>query len=374
MNIPRALLAALAGSLLFAPFLGAAEHSTSIELLSQPYTIDRKYKSMEGPSGIQPITLTHADPPELLWITGYRVVVVGADGTSPASQEFMCHNNLDFTDVSLHNQLFRTTNPITPRLFTLSQGQFSIQFPKGFGLPVLSNEPLSLATQVLNHNVEHPNVQVRHKVTVDFVRDQDVERPMKPLFSIAPFVMVLLEGTDGYFGMSETEAAGTHASGCLPGVHASSQTSGDLHSDQFGRKFSGHWVVKPGRQVNAMPVTKWMNSLLYDTTLHYVAVHVHPYAQTLELRDVTTGTSVFTSHITSFPDRVGVATVEVYSSTKGAPIYKNHEYELVSVYDNPTGVEQDAMATFFLYLLDKDFRKPTVGVSATAPASSTATP
>ncbi|MGE4605458.1 MAG: hypothetical protein AAEJ52_01805 [Myxococcota bacterium] len=49
------------------------------------------------------------------------------------------------------------------------------------------------------------------------------------------------------------------------------------------------------------------------------------------------------------------------SSADGIPIYRDHEYELISTYNNTSGVDQDAMATMFLYvratdLYDFDFR------------------
>ncbi|MFP8878739.1 MAG: hypothetical protein VCE43_04375 [Myxococcota bacterium] len=49
------------------------------------------------------------------------------------------------------------------------------------------------------------------------------------------------------------------------------------------------------------------------------------------------------------------------SSADGIPIYRDHEYELISIYNNSSGVDQDAMATMFSYvratdLCDFDFR------------------
>jgi hypothetical protein len=179
---------------------------------------------------------------------------------------------------------------------------------------------------------------------------------MKPLFPLAPFVMVLLEGSDGYYGI-EHGTPEKHGQGCLPGVHAPNGTTTGLYGDQFGRKFSGHWVVPPGRHVYRSPVSKLMN-FTFDTTLHYAAIHLHAFAQTLELRDLTTGQTVFTSHVKNFADRIGLEHVEELSSQEGIPVFKDHQYEIVSVYDNPTGVDQDAMATMFLYFLDKEFQKP----------------
>ena len=43
------------------------------------------------------------------------------------------------------------------------------------------------------------------------------------------------------------------------------------------------------------------------------------------------------------------------ASIDGIPVYADHQYEQVSVYDNTSGEPQDAMAVMYLYLLDKEF-------------------
>ena len=58
-------------------------------------------------------------------------------------------------------------------------------------------------------------------------------------------------------------------------------------------------------------------------------------------------------------DQIGLDHVDHFSSVEGLPIKHDHEYELVSVYDNTSGEAQDAMAVMFLYHHDKDFKKPT---------------
>ena len=139
----------------------------------------------------------------------------------------------------------------------------------------------------------------------------------------------------------------------MPGERA----AGKITEDRHGQKFSGHWVVKPGREENHTLVTQWLN-LPFDTTVHYVAAHVHPFAKSIELRDLTTGQTVFESHAHNFDDRVGLREVEHYSSPEGFRIHADHEYELVSVYDNTSGKEQDSMAVLFLYMLDEEFERP----------------
>ncbi|MBI3324230.1 MAG: hypothetical protein HYZ92_03025 [Candidatus Omnitrophica bacterium] len=343
LSICGLLASAFTDSLAFARDTGQ-----TISVLSKTYTIDRIYRSMKGPASTQEITLFDARPPELLWITGYEAVMVGADGKTPMPQAFMCHSNLDF-DPSLHHQRFHDHNPVTSRLFTLSQGQFSISFPRGFGLPVMSDEPLSLTTQVLNHNIADQTFLVRHKVTVHFIRDRDLKRPLKPLFSVGAYGLALLHGDQPYFNVAQADPA-VHGPGCLPGVNAST----NIYQDPLGRTFTGHWVVKPGREVNRTLVTKLLN-LPYDTTVHYSAVHLHPFAESLELRDLTTGKRVFRSHVKASRGKIGIDRVDAFSSRRGLPLYKDHDYELVSVYNNTTFVDQDSMAVMYLYLLDKTF-------------------
>src|SRR5262245_6864451 len=167
----------------------------STQVLSKTYLVDRKYKSMTGPQSTQPVVLLESETPELLWVTGFRAVVVGSDGETPASQEFMCHSNLDL-NMDLPKRLFGLHREAANRVFTLSQGQQEIEFPEGFGLPVMSDEPFKLTTQVLNHNIEGRSFEVRHKVTIDFVRDGDLVTPLKPLFQLAATGIVLMEGKD----------------------------------------------------------------------------------------------------------------------------------------------------------------------------------
>lgn len=341
--------------LLFSAPLAAAAPTHSLEVLSPVYKIDRIYKSMEGPQSSKPVYLMDSQPPELLWITGFKTEMVQADGTTPTLPEFMCHVNLDY-NVAEHNKLFGEALNGSSRLLTLSQGQVSARFPDGFGMPILSNEPLSLTTQVLNFNLEKPRMEVRHKVTFYFVRDRDLQDPLKPLFNAGAFGMKLIEGRDGHYGMPEGQA-GEHGPSCLPGTTAPNASGGSVYADAQGRKFSGHWVVKPGREVNHTNVTRYMN-LPFDKTLHYIAVHLHPFAESLELRDLTMNKRIFKSRARGFRRKIGLSEVDHFSSPKGVPMYKNHDYELVSVYKNTTKVDQDSMAVMLLFLLDKDFKKP----------------
>lgn len=327
----------------------------TVEFLSQTYSMNRIYKSMEGPSSMQKVSLVKDGEPELLWITGYRTVVVGPDGKTPINQEFMCHNNLD-VDLRDTSNLIKLSRYPSSRTFTLSQGQFSIEFPEGFGLPVMSNEVFKLSTQVLNHNEKGKEIEVRHKVLIDYIRDKDLEEPLKPLMPTNAFVMAALTEDNSVFGILNPDES-MEGTTCLPGEHAKSAKEQSIYTDRLGRQFSGHWVVKPGEETRHTRVTETLR-LPYDTTIHYIAIHAHPFAEWMELRDITAGDTIFRTNIEGPKDRIGITNIQEYKSIEGVNVYKDHEYDLVSYYNNTSGVDQDAMATMFIYLLDKEFKKP----------------
>ena len=134
----------------------------------------------------------------------------------------------------------------------------------------------------------------------------------------------------------------------------SANEHGRIWEDPFGKKFSGHWEVPPGKQINHTNVTAYLN-IPFDTRVHYIAVHLHPFAESLELRDITANKSVYTSYARNRNDKIGLEHVDYYSSVEGMPVYRDHQYELVTVYNNTSGEMQDSMAVMFLYLYDREY-------------------
>ena len=324
------------------------------EILTEVYTVDRIYKSMSGPMGMHRFEIDPGGGRELLWITGFQAEMVAPDGETPMSRELMCHSNLSLRPGPGFNFQFPTAlQPTGGRLFTLAQGQLAIALPEGFGVPVLASQTVQIAAQVLNHNAVERPFEVRHRLSIDYVRDRDLTRPLAPLMPRAVFAMKKIEGEGGHFGVAPGDVDETvHGEGCQVGLDAGTQFPSVL-KDEHGRGFSAHWVLEPGREENHTLVTRLLD-LPYDTTLHYVAVHLHPFAEYVELRDLTARETVYRSRARNVPERIGLAEVEYFSSVPGLPIYKDHEYEVVSVYNNTSGGRQDSMATMFLYLAAQD--------------------
>jgi hypothetical protein len=320
---------------------------------SPPYKIDKKFKSMMGPYKTQKIYLEDPEKQELLWITGYQAEIVDAEKKTPMPPDFMCHSNLDY-DVKKHKLLFGWKQYPSPRLFTLSQGRLDVKFPEGYGVPIVSGKALTLNTQALNHNIENPDIEVRVKSSVQYVRDKDLKQPIHPLTMSTANGLVLVDGKDGVFDIGTPD----------PKIHGRGSDKGEAVNfsehyvkDHFGRKFSAHWVVPPGKHEYRSLVTQFMR-LPYDTTLHYAAAHLHPFAESVELWDRTENKSILKILAKNRTEGIGLTQVNSYSDKKGIPLYQYHQYDLITVYNNLSGQNQTVMSVMFLYIEDKEFKKP----------------
>src|SRR5439155_12792854 len=116
----------------------------------------------------------------------------------------------------------------------------------------------------------------------------------------------------------------SHGASCLIGSRApqAAASSAD-YVDPTGRHMTGHWIVPPGRQTNASDIT-WFLRLPFDTKLHYAAVHLHPFAESLSVRDVTMAKTVLTSKATNPQKGIGLTNVDTITSIEGLPFYKDH--------------------------------------------------
>ncbi len=177
---------------------------------------------------------------------------------------------------------------------------------------------------------------------------------MVPLFQSAVEGFKAL-GDAHYYGVEEDDVVSREMGpGCSVGQAA---IAGDVDKDFLGQDFSAHWQVLPGREVNRTNVTRFLN-LPYDTTAHYIAVHLHPFAESLTLNDLTTRQTIFEARTKPPEGRVGLEHVDHLESVEGVKLFKDHEYEVVSVYDNTSDEVADSMAVMYLYLQDLRFQKP----------------
>jgi len=291
------------------------------------------------------IHLTSGQKPNVEWITGLETKVIDATEDKPISQEFFCHSNLTFAEHGVtpvqYNQRFGGKTHLDWRLFTLVPGRTSIELPPGFGVPVPSDAPLDYLTMSLNLNERDHVVNCRLQTKLHTIAAGEPGAPTKALFRRALYV-IQPRGESG--GLMKACLAGEDqhvGAGC--GEMVKSAPAGLVN----------HWIVPPGHHVYKTEITPQLN-LPFDTTIHYATIHVHPFARAMELRDLTTNTTVLRLNAKDWPDRVGVAHVDEFKSIEGIPISRDHRYELTAEYDNTSGSKTDAMAILYLYLLEKD--------------------
>lgn len=330
------------------PLCAGAQTLHTKEIKSSDYTIDRIFRSMRGPSASQTFTLGEPSKKELLWIVGYEAVVVDPKNGQQISQEYLCHSNLDY-DRGRYEQTLKTP-PLDGRFFTLSQGQQEVKFPKGFGIPIYSDEELTLWTQVLNLNDPKLNKTVKFRAKIHYLKESETKKPMRALVQLGMAGLKSISGKEAHFGMDDE--APLHGPGCSVGVAAVDYD--ESYKDGRGQEFTGHWVVEPGREVNHTNITAYL-ALQEDIKVHYVAVHLHPFAESLELRDLTTNKAVFKGLVRPSKGRIGIEHIDHYSSVEGFTLKQGHEYSLISVYNNTSGEPVDSMAVMYLYAQVKDF-------------------
>jgi hypothetical protein len=320
----------------------------SLQLWSPDFTVDRLFPSMTGPAEVHYFRLKEKGTPELLWLTGYSTSVLNAKNGEFLDDEFLCHNNFDYAinDYYLKWGLPERSMVQIPRLATITQGQTKIQFPDGFGIPMMSDQNLSTATQVLNVNLPDTNFKVKHLVEIDYISERKAKQSVRPLFQQSVNVLVKV---DTNAAISDTLSP---EQDCRPAL----STIAFLSTRKDGELYTGHWVIPKGRDTITYDVTYMLN-LPFSTTLHYAGVHVHPYCEYLELRDVTENKVVFRSNITNDANLSKMNHIEAFSSIEGLLMHKEHQYELVCVTNNTTDMEQDMMAVMLLYLHDKELEE-----------------
>jgi len=314
---------------------------STISMFSPTMVIDNIYKSMEGPKVQRSFQIDPAKS-DLVWLTSFETQAVSTNEIDQLSNDYVCHTNIDFYDGEHYSRwnLNERIGEQYPRLTSMSNGIEAYEFPKGFGFPVFTNESLFLATQILNHNIKGDAFTVKHKVTLGF---QPHSEEMKPLMSKTVFVMLPYDNDKPFLGPTEN-----NPNMCLP-----VETKNHSYVDDQGHHLSGHWVIFPGKATYSYDITQQLQ-IKDSTTMHHVAVHVHPFAETLEFRDKTTDSTLFISQSENFKDKIGLKKVAYFSSEEGLMLYPDHKYELVLKTNNTTSVNQDMMASMFVFLYDKD--------------------
>ncbi len=312
----------------------------SISLTTPTLVIDNIYKSMEGPKVMRSFQLDHTKS-ELVWLTSFKTQAFSTNEVDPLSNDYVCHTNVDFYDGEHYSrwQLDKRIGLHYPRLTSMSNGIEYYEFPEGFGFPVFTNENLFIATQALNHNIKGDAFSIKHRITIDYLSHN---KNMRPLMSKTIFIMLPFDSNNPFSGPTED-----NPNLCIP-----IETKNHSYKTDSGESLSGHWVIFPGKETYKFDVTSQLQ-LKDSTTMHHIATHLHPFSETLAFRDKTIDSTLFTSKAENFTDKIGLKNVSYFSSSKGIMLYPDHKYELELHTNNTTSINQDMMASMFVFLYDK---------------------
>lgn len=326
-------------------------------ITSENFKIDTIYRSMMGPISEQTFQL--ADSGDLVWLVGYSVEVLDSNGLNELSPELMCHNNLNLTterEFPWNAEHFKYVN----RIFTLTQGFTNLNLPDGFGIPFPAEQNFKAIFQALNHNNPSLDTSIVHRVTLKYFLDSEINFELKALTQNTVWLIKQYEGPPGLYGEPPVVQA-TNDSSKNVIYHSAQQPSCgvdmlannplktlDLYYDKYGRKYTGHWKIAPGKEEMRFNATKLLN-LQADKTLYYASAHVHPYCEYLELRDITKNELVFRTEMKSIANKIGLEYITDFTSNKGVELFKDHEYELVSYYNNTSTDTLSAMSVVYLY-------------------------
>lgn len=325
----------------------------TVSLDSPTLLIDDIYTSMEGPYVYKKLELNE-NQDELYWVHGFKIDAKSKMYEDKTSDDFICHANLYHSNVE-HFARMGLDNRIgamgESQLITLTQGHLDVLFPEGFGYPVFSNEKIIIGAQALNLNKKKSWFKIDYNLKLEYSKKED--NKIKPLYM--QYVVLALpyeEELVQEFKLSDELKLSKKLPDYVKCAGPESNTRHEAYNEK-GEKITAFWEVPVGKHIYTNNVTRILK-LSKTEIIHYINIHVHPYAESLELIDVTTNTSVFKSIITNFKDRKGIKNFTYYSSKLGLKLFSDHQYEMKLTVNNTTNKEIDMMASMFFYFYDKE--------------------
>ncbi|HEY9733384.1 MAG TPA: hypothetical protein V6C89_15805 [Drouetiella sp.] len=374
---------------------GKAQLVESVVVTAGPFDIHRKYRSMEGPyvtesfkisdllarknsyigedqvkfveNGQQASMAGSAQPPEhelagasaakeLLWIVGAKLVVLDENDRVLPTAEFICHFNLD---LERRDRIFPQIHAGSNRLITITQGQTDVHFPPGCGVPVASNEYIHLKFQAANRTTEEHR-RLKHRCTVDIVRDSDLKTPMTALSWYTPFMAIEVDKN------SKITSTVPHSPDCLAlssGENAPNAIPGTVIDYGVNSKVSSHWKVLPGKHLYTCPLPAERDAGFNqeNRTVRAIWTHCHPLCQKVVMLvcDGKKKTPLWSVDVSNKLDHgMEIEKISDFDFGRGVLLPKGKQLEIDAIYNNTTGEPQDSMVSQGVFFEVPNFTKP----------------
>lgn len=365
-----------------------------VSIEAGPFELRQRYRSMEGPYCVQNLTFGELvafgkiilpegivragngasmngglssnegmklsgdpGPRKLYWLKGIEEVVLDENGVVLPTAEFICHLNVD-VDPAARNRAFPKGEPCrNGRIFTITQGQTKIYFPRGYAVPVASDEIWGYTFQAANRTTDEHR-RIKHRLTLTLIEDATLKQPLKALSWETPFLSVVVDKNSP----QAEEAAHGQMPDCLPtsrGLTAPNSVPNTNWDDNCGRRRSGHFVVPPGRNTWRAPYPEL--TVNAERHVRLVWSHIHPLLEECSLIQCRGQEKLFRVHSKTKTDRgLEIESIDMITAPegKGIVLKPNEAFEIECTYNNTTGEAHDSMVTFGVFFDDDRWVRP----------------
>lgn len=226
----------------------------------------------------------HFDEP--VWLIGYKTEIFDPQG-NPPRENHICHTFFsDHMPMEGEEQVLRS---LYSDAFTRE-----VRLPEGFGVPIKAGENVHWMPMFNNRGEQTVKVGMKYELTL--IREKDLKKPLTTLYSTIRSV------------------ANPHLFFVAPGRHQQEAT--------FTLPFNGR--------------------------IHFMATHIHPYGESVELYNVSRRERVWTG--ARKLDKAGqMVGMETYSNREGYKLQAGETYRVRSSYNNTTDHWIDAMAGVVIF-------------------------
>ncbi len=231
---------------------------------------------------------------EPVWVVGYKTEILDSVGKAPR-ENYLCHTF--FGDGRMGQEQSRAMRVMYSDSFTRE-----VWFPDGFGVYLTPDDDLHWMP-MFNNREDRP-VRVSMKVELALIRQKDLQKPLRRLYSVLQSIQV-------------------------PHLY----------------------FVSPGHHQKTISF-----KLPFEGRIHYVGAHIHPYAESVELHNDSRQENVWKG-VRGASAGGELAGLGVYSNAEGYAVRNGETYTLTAAYNNTTNHLIDAMAGVFIFYSESIQRK-----------------
>jgi len=380
----------------------------SAKIIVGPFDLQKKYRSMEGPylkqelrvsdvlkahnvtlpesfikfvsnkpnqastmnEQARALTISGKRPPglkdtsnekrELYWLKRVKLDVLDENNRLLPTAEFFCHLVVYVNKDYRNNVVFPQSEPVeNERMIILTQGQTDFTFPKGFAVPVASDETWLISFQAANRTT-NKHRRIKHQLTLSFIKDEQTTQPIKPLHWFMPYIAIPMESAPCH----QPNSSATDCQLTAAGSRAPNAVGASVVCDRLGRKISSHWTVPPGTHTYSFPIA--LEPGLEDFAqkerkIHAVWSHIHPLCASTSLINRTTAHphKIYSVKAnTKSGNGLELTYIDTISSASGISLPEGHNYYMEATYVNNSGIPQDSMVGAGIFFADEKYRRP----------------